>query len=97
MQFSGANIITSVISMSAITYDRLTAIVLSQETRLSKRGAKIVISITWIIGISLSSPLLFYRTYKVSIRFKYSFIFLFVYIPLIIFNIRNSLHDMFNF
>ncbi|XP_018566370.1 neuropeptide Y receptor type 2 isoform X3 [Anoplophora glabripennis] len=57
-------LITSVISMSAITYDRLTAIVLPKETSLNQRGAKIVMAITWIVGIILSIPLSVYRTYK---------------------------------
>ncbi|KAJ8926512.1 hypothetical protein NQ314_021114 [Rhamnusium bicolor] len=35
-------LIASVISMSAITYDRLTAIVLPKETRLNKNGVKIL-------------------------------------------------------
>lgn len=61
----GAILITSVVSMSAITYDRLTAIVLPQETRLSKKGAKIVMTITWILGVILSIPISLYRTYKV--------------------------------
>lgn len=51
--------------MSAITYDRLTAIVLPQETRLSKKGAKIVMVLTWGFGIVLSYPICLYRTYKV--------------------------------
>lgn len=50
--------------MTAITYDRLTAIVLPQETRLNRKGAKIVIMITWILGILVSTPLVIYRTYK---------------------------------
>ncbi|KAJ8916121.1 hypothetical protein NQ315_004488 [Exocentrus adspersus] len=57
-------LIASVISMSAITYDRLTAIVLPKETRLNSRGAKIVIAITWIVGILLSIPFVIYRTYR---------------------------------
>lgn len=66
MIFVGAILITSVVSMSAITYDRLTAIVLPQETRLSKNGAKIVMTITWILGVILSIPISLYRTYKVK-------------------------------
>nr|XP_023026326.1 mu-type opioid receptor [Leptinotarsa decemlineata] len=56
--------IASVISMSAITYDRLTAIVLPTETRINRKGAKIVMLITWIVGISLSVPIYLLRTYK---------------------------------
>ncbi|KAJ8953949.1 hypothetical protein NQ318_019192, partial [Aromia moschata] len=57
-------LIASVISMSVITYDRLTAIVLPKETRLNRKGAKIVMGVTWVVGILLSIPLVIYRTYK---------------------------------
>nr|CAH7727096.1 unnamed protein product [Callosobruchus chinensis] len=50
--------------MSAITYDRLTAIVLPKETRLTLRGARIVMTITWLTGILLSVPITLYRRYK---------------------------------
>ncbi|KAJ8979335.1 hypothetical protein NQ317_006949 [Molorchus minor] len=59
-----AILIASVISMSAITYDRLTAIVLPKETRLNRNGAKIAMVVTWIVGMLLSVPLVLYRTYK---------------------------------
>ncbi|XP_019880039.2 substance-P receptor isoform X2 [Aethina tumida] len=59
-----AILLSSVFSMSAITYDRLTAILLPRETRLSLKGAKIVMFVTWLAGLILSLPLVFYRTYK---------------------------------
>lgn len=62
--------------MSAITYDRLTAILLPRETRLSLKGAKIVMFVTWLAGLILSLPLVFYRTYKVDICFGKSIKFM---------------------
>lgn len=63
---SGSLLLASVISVSAISYDRLTAIVLPRETRLTRNGAKIVMVVTWIAGSLISIPLFLYRTYKVS-------------------------------
>ncbi|GJQ80969.1 hypothetical protein Trydic_g4786 [Trypoxylus dichotomus] len=59
-----AIVLASVMSLSAISYDRLTAIVLPKETRLNRKGSKILIALTWVFGIILASPLSFYRTYK---------------------------------
>lgn len=59
-------LITAVLSLSAVSYDRLTAIVLPQETRLTMRGAKIVILTTWLVGVGLSIPLIVFRNYRVS-------------------------------
>ena len=68
---SGTILMASVISMSAITYDRLTAIVLPNDTRINDTKAKIIIPATWVIGTVLSIPLAFYRTYKVNIYIFY--------------------------
>ncbi|CAG9863801.1 unnamed protein product [Phyllotreta striolata] len=57
-------LIASVISMSAITYDRLTAIVLPKETRITKKGAKTIMVVTWIIGLLLSVPIYLNRQYR---------------------------------
>ncbi|KAI4455884.1 neuropeptide y receptor [Holotrichia oblita] len=59
-----AFLLVSVMNLSAISYDRLTAIVLPKETRLNRKGAKILIAITWVSGFVLASPLCVYRTYK---------------------------------
>ncbi|XP_061393133.1 neuropeptide FF receptor 2-like [Musca vetustissima] len=61
----GAFLITAVLNLSAVSYDRLTAIVLPSEARLTMRGAKIVIFFTWLAGILIALPLAIYRTYKV--------------------------------
>lgn len=58
-------LLTSVITLSAISYDRLTAILLPKESRLTKNRAKVVIVVTWVSGLLISTPLFFYRTYKV--------------------------------
>lgn len=61
----GVFLITAVLNLSVVSYDRLTAIVLPSETRLTMRGAKIVILITWLAGILIALPLAIYRSYKV--------------------------------
>ncbi|XP_075167535.1 neuropeptide FF receptor 2 [Haematobia irritans] len=61
----GAFLITAVLNLSVVSYDRLTAIVLPSETRLTMRGAKIVICLTWLSGILIALPLAIYRSYKV--------------------------------
>lgn len=62
----GTILLASVISMSAVTYDRLTAIVLPTETRIDKMKSKIVICSTWIIALILSAPLAIFREYRVN-------------------------------
>ena len=61
---SGAFLITAVLNLCAVSYDRLTAIVLPMETRLTVRGAKIVMLLTWVAGFALSIPLALYRIYR---------------------------------
>ena len=63
-------LITAVLNLSAVSYDRLTAIVMPSETRLSMRGAKIVITLTWLGGILLALPLAIYRSYRVGLRYE---------------------------
>ncbi|XP_050302971.1 substance-K receptor-like [Anthonomus grandis grandis] len=57
-------LLASVISMSAITYDRLTAIVLPNESKIDKPRAKMVICLSWLIAMGLSTPLGFFRNYR---------------------------------
>lgn len=64
-------LLASVISVSVISYDRLTAILLPRESKLTKKGAKIVMVITWVAGFLISTPLCVYRTYKVRILFRF--------------------------
>ncbi|XP_055703507.1 neuropeptide FF receptor 2 [Phlebotomus papatasi] len=63
----GALLLTAVMNLVAVSYDRLTAIVLPREARLTLRGAKIVLCLTWVFGFSLSLPLMIYRQYRVRI------------------------------
>ncbi|EDW74951.2 uncharacterized protein Dwil_GK15627 [Drosophila willistoni] len=60
-------LITAVLNLSVVSYDRLTAIVLPRETRLTFTAAKIVILCTWILGVLFASPLALYRSYRVRI------------------------------
>lgn len=57
-------LITAVITLCFISYDRLTAIAFPMETRLNFRTAKYVIIASWIGGIILSSPLAIFRNYQ---------------------------------
>lgn len=59
-------LITAVLSLCAVSYDRLTAIVLPQETRLTMKGAKLVILATWLLGAGFSVPLIIFRNYRVG-------------------------------
>lgn len=61
-----AFLITAVLNLSAVSYDRLTAIVLPTETRLTMWGVRFVIAFTWLGGFLIALPLALYRTYKVS-------------------------------
>lgn len=63
---AGALLITAVFNLCAVTYERLTAIVLPMETRLTIFGTKIVMACTWVAGFTLAVPLAVYRTYRVS-------------------------------
>lgn len=62
--FPGAFLITAILNLCAISYDRLTAIVLPLETRLSLKATKCVMILIWIAGIFIASPLFIYRNYE---------------------------------
>ncbi|XP_066153339.1 substance-K receptor-like [Euwallacea fornicatus] len=57
-------LLASVISMTAITYDRLTAIVLPTDVKMDKFKAKILICCTWVVALLLSAPLTIFRDYR---------------------------------
>ena len=57
-------LITSVITLCLISYDRLTAIAFPMETRLNYKTAKIAIAASWIGGAILASPLAIFRIYQ---------------------------------
>lgn len=69
-------LITAVLNLCAVSYDRLTAIVLPRESRITIRGAKIVMTLTWLAGLALAFPLPIYRNYKVIRRFRSAFLLL---------------------
>lgn len=64
----GALLMTAVFNLCAVTYERLTAIVLPMETRLTIFGTKIVMACAWVAGFTLAVPLAVYRTYRVSVN-----------------------------
>lgn len=73
-------LITSVLNLCAVSYDRLTAIVLPRESRITMRGAKIIMTLTWLLGLTLAFPLAIYRNYKVIRRFFSFTHFIYIYI-----------------
>ncbi|XP_019530544.3 QRFP-like peptide receptor isoform X1 [Aedes albopictus] len=60
----GLLLITSVLCLCGISYDRLTAIVFPKKSRLTMRGVTIIIACAWIVGLVLALPLTIYRNYK---------------------------------
>lgn len=69
ISFAVTFLITAVLSLCAVSYDRLTAIVLPRESRVSMRGAKIIMIFTWLTGFTLALPLAIYRDYRVRKNF----------------------------
>lgn len=59
-----ALLITSVITLCFISYDRLTAIAFPMESRLNFKTTKIVIIGSWVAGFIIASPLAIFRDYK---------------------------------
>jgi hypothetical protein len=64
----GSLLFTGVLNLVAVSYDRLTAIVKPLEARLTVRGAHILMTATWVTGVILGLPLIFFRMYRVSVR-----------------------------
>ncbi|XP_055626105.1 neuropeptide FF receptor 2-like isoform X2 [Toxorhynchites rutilus septentrionalis] len=60
----GSLLITSVLCLCAISYDRLTAVVFSKKSRLTTRGASIMMVTTWLVGLLLALPLAIFRNYR---------------------------------
>lgn len=60
----GSFLITAVLNLSAISYDRLSSIVLPTRFRMNVKRAKIVMVITWIVGFIFAVPLIIFRNYK---------------------------------
>lgn len=69
--FTVTILLTAVLSLCVVSYDRLTAIVLPMEKRITMRGAKMAMLFTWVIGSSISIPFAVCRFYKVT-SFCYS-------------------------
>jgi hypothetical protein len=66
----GSLLFTGVLNLVAVSYDRLTAIVMPLEARLTVRGAHIVMASTWVTGVILGLPLIFFRMYRVRVRLR---------------------------
>ncbi|OXU22851.1 hypothetical protein TSAR_004596 [Trichomalopsis sarcophagae] len=55
--------LVAVFSLSAVSYDRVCAIVLNCSGKLSIRNARILMFVSWIIALALAVPLAFFRKY----------------------------------
>lgn len=65
--FVVAFLLTAVFNLCVVSCDRLTAIVLPMEKRITMRGAKMSILFTWMMGLTISIPFAVYRNYKVKL------------------------------
>lgn len=66
----GSLLFTGVLNLVAVSYDRLTAIVTPLEARMTVHGAHIVMAFTWVTGVILGLPLVFFRIYRVRFRIR---------------------------
>lgn len=62
----GALLVSAVLNLSAISYDRLSSVVLPIDSRfkLNVKRTKIIMAMTWIAGFSFAIPLAVFRKYK---------------------------------
>lgn len=66
-------LLTAVLNLCVVSYDRLTAIVLPMERRITMRGAKMAMFLTWMVSLTLSIPFAVYRNYKVYWGFSVNY------------------------
>jgi hypothetical protein len=62
----GSLLFAGVLNLVAVSYERLTAIMAPLEARMTVHGAHIVMGSTWVTGVILGLPLVFFRMYRVS-------------------------------
>ncbi|CAK9817386.1 Neuropeptide FF receptor 2 [Anthophora quadrimaculata] len=55
--------LVAVFNLSAISYDRVSAIVFNCSGKLTRRMTYIILFSTWIFGITIASPLVYFRHY----------------------------------
>ncbi|KAK2588843.1 hypothetical protein KPH14_001713 [Odynerus spinipes] len=55
--------LVAVFNLSAVSYDRLSAIVLNCSSRLTKRSTRLLLYIAWFLGIATAIPLCIFRSY----------------------------------
>lgn len=62
----GAFLVTAVLNLSAISYDRLSSIVLpiNSKFKLNVKKTRFVMAATWLAGFSFAIPLAVFRKYK---------------------------------
>ncbi|XP_063228987.1 neuropeptide Y receptor type 1 isoform X2 [Bacillus rossius redtenbacheri] len=56
-------LLTGVLNLVVISYDRLMAVVQPLEARLTVRATCYIMAATWLTGVALGAPLVFYRNY----------------------------------
>ncbi|PSN56001.1 hypothetical protein C0J52_13715 [Blattella germanica] len=59
-----ALLLTGVLNLVAVSYDRLTAIITPMDGRLTVHSTHIVMIFTWLTGLMLGLPLIFLRIYR---------------------------------
>jgi hypothetical protein len=68
----GSLLFTGVLNLVVMSYDRLTAILKPLEARLTVHRTHIVMASTWVTGVILGLPLIFFRIYRVRFRTRSS-------------------------
>ncbi|XP_049850582.1 neuropeptide Y receptor type 2 isoform X2 [Schistocerca gregaria] len=62
--FSCAFLLTAVLNLCIVSYDRLTAITLPPEAKLTHNATKVIMAVTWASGFLIALPLIIFRNYK---------------------------------
>lgn len=62
--FSCALLLTAVLNLCVVSYDRLTAITLPPEAKLTHNATKVIMAVTWASGFLIAVPLIIFRNYK---------------------------------
>jgi len=55
------SLVSSILTLTLIAYDRFFGIVFAMKARVTERRSTLLIALVWIFAVTLSSPLLLYR------------------------------------
>ncbi|XP_058464161.1 neuropeptide Y receptor type 2-like [Malaya genurostris] len=59
----GGLLITSILALCVVSYDRLAAIVLTAKARMKQSGTMCIIGLSWFLGFTAALPLAIYRNF----------------------------------